>query len=186
MKNQFTVRKMATAAVIAAVYAALSMALAPISYGPIQFRISEVLCILPFFLPFSTWGLVIGCLVANLISAYGPLDIIFGSLATLLAALCTAYCGRRSQSVASKAAACFMPVLFNGLIVGAVIAWSETNGGDAFLPAYLFDAGTVAFGEAAVLYVLGLPLMIHLPKRRFFCDILEKFGCGVQTQHETV
>jgi len=185
MKNQFTVRKMVAAAVIAAVYAALSMALAPISYGPIQFRISEVLCILPFFLPFSTWGLFLGCLIANLISAYGPLDIVFGSLATLLAALCTAYFGRRGRSALSEATACFMPVLFNGLIVGAVIAWSETNGGDAFLPAWLFNAGTVAFGEAAVLYIIGLPLMIYLPKRRFFCDILEKFGCGVRAQHET-
>ncbi|MBR5381283.1 MAG: QueT transporter family protein [Oscillospiraceae bacterium] len=186
MKNQLTVRKMAAAAVIAAVYAALSMALAPISYGPIQFRISEVLCILPFFLPFSTWGLFLGCIIANLLSAYGPLDIVFGSLATLLAALCTAGFGKRSRSVVSKAAGCFMPVLFNGIIVGAVIAWSETNGGDAFLPAYLLDAGTVAFGEAAVLYVIGLPLMINLPKTRFFCDILDKFGCGVKKQEEAI
>ena len=55
--------RLAVMAVIAAAYAALTIVLAPISYGPVQFRISEVLCILPFFIPSSTWGLVVGCVV---------------------------------------------------------------------------------------------------------------------------
>ena len=83
-----TTRKLAAAAVTGAAYAALTMLLAPISYGAIQCRVSEVLCILPFFIPCTAWGLFAGCAIANLLSAAGIFDVIFGSLATLLAALC--------------------------------------------------------------------------------------------------
>ena len=85
-----TTRKLAAAAVTGAAYAALTMLLAPISYGAIQCRVSEVLCILPFFIPCTAWGLFAGCAIANLLSAAGIFDVVFGSLATLLAALCTA------------------------------------------------------------------------------------------------
>ena len=83
-----TTRKLAAAAVTGAAYAALTMLLAPISYGAIQCRVSEVLCILPFFIPCTAWGLFAGCAIANLLSAAGIFDVVFGSLATLLAALC--------------------------------------------------------------------------------------------------
>ena len=84
-----TTRKLTAAAVTGAAYAALTMLLAPISYGAIQCRVSEVLCILPFFIPCTAWGLFAGCAIANLLSAAGIFDVVFGSLATLLAALCT-------------------------------------------------------------------------------------------------
>ena len=83
MYRHSKIKRMAYAAVIGAAYAALTMALAPISYGPIQMRVSEVLCVLPFFFPSATWGLFIGCMIANLISAAGVWDVVFGSLATL-------------------------------------------------------------------------------------------------------
>ena len=66
-----TTRKLAAAAVTGAAYAALTMLLAPISYGAIQCRVSEVLCILPFFIPCTAWGLFAGCAIANLLSAAG-------------------------------------------------------------------------------------------------------------------
>ena len=88
MKN-LSLRKLTFAAVVGALYAALTIALAPISYGPLQFRVSEVLCILPFFFPFTAWGLFVGCALANLFGSGLLPDIVFGSLATLLAALCT-------------------------------------------------------------------------------------------------
>lgn len=62
-------KKLAAAAVVGAAYAALTMVLAPISYGAIQMRVSEVLCILPFFVPCTAWGLFLGCAIANVISA---------------------------------------------------------------------------------------------------------------------
>ncbi len=81
---------LAAAAIVGAAYAVLTMALAPISYGAIQLRVSEVLCILPYFMPCTAWGLFIGCAVANLLTG-NIFDIIFGSLATLGAALVSAF-----------------------------------------------------------------------------------------------
>lgn len=78
---------MVYAAAIAAIYTVLTMVFAPISFGPVQFRISEALCILPFFTPAAVPGLFIGCLLSNLLCGAAALDIIFGSLATLIGAL---------------------------------------------------------------------------------------------------
>ena len=83
-------RNLITAAVVGALYAVLTMVLAPISYGALQFRVSEVLCILPFFMPFTACGLFAGCIVANRMSTAGVLDVVFGSLATLITCLCIA------------------------------------------------------------------------------------------------
>lgn len=167
-----TIRKIAFAAIIGAVYAALTMLLAPISYGPIQFRIAEVLCILPFFFPFSVWGLFVGCVIANLLSAYGAMDIVFGSLATLLAAYCTMAIGRRSVgSIPAKVLACLPPVIFNAVIVGAVIAYaivSAPGSAEPFWPTFTIIGLQVGLGELGVLYILGLPLLLLLPKTAFF------------------
>ena len=101
-KNSNKIRVLCTAAVTGAAYAVMTIALAPISYGALQFRVSEVLCILPFFIPGTVWGLFAGCILANLLTG-NIFDIIFGSLATLLAGLCTAAFGKRSQRTAQAA-----------------------------------------------------------------------------------
>jgi len=167
-------RSIAAAAVIGALYAVLTIALAPISYGAVQFRVSEALCVLPYFLPSSAWGLFIGCAAANLITG-NIFDIIFGSLATLLAALCTAYFGRKTPGSLNRLAACLMPVIFNGIIVGAVITQAY-NGMGIFsnLPVFFLNVAQVAMGEAAVLFIIGLPLMHYLPKRQFFREFIGK------------
>ena len=164
--------KLVTAAVVGAVYAALTLALMPISFGMIQFRISEALCILPFFMPCTAWGLFLGCAAANLISG-NIVDVIFGSLATLIAALITAGIGRKKGSRARELLACLMPVIINGIIVGAVITVGY-NGLKIVENPGIFAAncGFVALGEAAVIYVIGYPLMRWLSKKRFFTDFL--------------
>ena len=68
------------AAVIAALYAVITYALAPISYGAVQFRLSEALCVLAAFTPSAVPGLFVGCLVANVLGTAVPMDVIFGSL----------------------------------------------------------------------------------------------------------
>ena len=165
---------LAAAAIVGAAYAVLTMALAPISYGAIQLRVSEVLCILPYFMPCTAWGLVIGCAVANLLTG-NIFDIIFGSLATLAAALITAALGRRKHSLANSALACLMPVVFNALIVGAVIT-AAYEGLNLFthFGVFALNAAYVGLGEAIVLYVLGLPLMRYLPGKKFFKEFMEK------------
>ena len=94
MSNKINIRKIAFAGIVAAIYAALTLALAPISYGNVQFRIAEALTVLPFFFPITLPGLFIGCIIANLFSPYGLLDVVAGSTASLLAGLCTMYLGK--------------------------------------------------------------------------------------------
>lgn len=165
---------LATAAIVGAAYAVLTMALAPISYGAVQLRVSEVLCILPFFMPCTAWGLFIGCAIANILTG-NIFDIIFGSLATLAAGLITAALGKRRESIANCALACFMPVVFNAVIVGAVITGAY-EGMNIFAHPGIFamNAAYVGLGEAVVLYALGLPLMRYLPKKKFFREFVEK------------
>ena len=168
-------RNLITAAVVGALYAVLTMVLAPISYGALQFRVSEVLCILPFFMPFTAWGLFVGCIVANLMSTAGVLDVVFGSLATLITCLCIARCGKMCNTLKARLFACFMPVIWNGLIVGATltIALAGLNPLTHF-GAFLVFAGEVALGELGVMYLIGLPLMTYLPKQRFFSEFVDK------------
>lgn len=174
--GKITLRKIAFAAVVGGVYATLTIALAPVSYGPVQFRISEALCILPFFFPLSVWGLFVGCMIANLLSAYGILDIVFGSLATLLAALCTMAAGRYGrESTFFKIIACLPPVVFNGVIVGALIASATTQSVEVFWPAFLSNSLWIGFGEFVVLFALGLPAMIFLPRTGFFKSLFSMY-----------
>jgi len=167
-------RKIAFAGIIGALYAALTIALSFIGYGPIQFRIAEALCILPFFFPFTAWGLFIGCVVANLLSPY-PLDIAVGTVATLLAAFCTAGISRFGRErLPVKLLACLPPVIINALAIGALLAYytisadSSDSTAVKFLTAFLINGAQVGFGELVVMYALGLPLMIYLPKSSVF------------------
>lgn len=157
--SRFTTRQLATAGIIAALYTVLSLFsnVFGIAYGPIQCRFSEALTVLPFFLPEAVPGLFIGCLVTNLMSTVGPLDIIFGSLATLLAALWT-------RRMPSKWLAPLPPVLCNAVIIGAMIAWYEVGFTGAFSGAFAYNAFTVGLGEAIACYVLGLLLLQLLPR----------------------
>ena len=145
--------------VIAATYAALTLAASALNlaYGPVQFRFSEALTILPFLFP-GTWpGLFIGCLVANLLSPYGLVDIVCGSLATLLAALWTA-------KVKNKWIAPLPPVICNMAIIGAMLAWYAVGFTAAFSGVFAVNALWVGLGEALVCYILGMLLIRELPK----------------------
>ena len=150
-KKLLTTRSLCVSAVIAALYAALTLLLAPISYGPIQLRLSEAMTLLPMVLPQAIPGLFVGCLIANLYTGMLT-DIIFGSLATLLAAVGT-YLLRKKPLLA---AAC--PVLANGLIVGTVLALSFN------LPLALTMA-EVAIGETGAV-LLGLLILSALKRAR--------------------
>ena len=169
---------LAVNALVAAVYAALTMSLGFMSYAGIQFRVAEALCVLPFFFPRTVWGLFIGCCIANLLSPAGPLDIIFGSLATLGCCLSVAALGR-SKKYASWMrciAACAMPILFNGVIVGAVLAFTIAEPGQSFGAAFALFGAQVAFGEIVVMAALGLPLIRLLPKTALFKWLNERLG----------
>ena len=158
--------KLAFAAVVGALYAILTMVLAPISYGPLQFRISEALCVLSYFTPAAAWGLFIGCAIANTLSAAGLPDVIFGSLATLIACLgMSAVVKYMKYSLKSRLLACFLPVIVNAVIVGAMLTYAYIGLSPLEHPgAFAVCAGEVALGELPVMYLFGLPLMSWLPK----------------------
>ena len=139
-------RKLATASLIAAAYAAVTLLLQAISYGPIQMRVSEALTLLPILMPEAVPGLFVGCLIANLISAYGLPDIVFGSLATLAAALLT----RRLRGNMWLAA--LPPVLVNAVVVGLMLNIQA----NAPLAMTML---TVGVGEAISVYALGIALI---------------------------
>ena len=143
------------AAVIGALYAAVTLLAAPISFGNIQCRVSEALCILPWFFPETAWGLFVGCILANLLGGYGPLDVVFGSLATLIAGLLTARLKHRIPAL-------LPPIVANAVIVGALLAYVLSQ--SAFWSAYPVFALEVGVGEALALLALGLPLSFVLER----------------------
>ncbi len=168
------VRALCAAAVTGAAYAVLTIALAPISYGAVQFRVSEALCILPYFIPGTAWGLAAGCCLANLMTG-NIFDIIFGSLATLAAGLCTAAVGKRAHTRLTAFLGALMPVIFNALVVGGVIT-KAYNGLGIFAHPEVFalNAAQVGLGEGAVMLLIGYPLMRFLPDKAFFREFVDK------------
>ena len=152
-RKLLTTRSLCVSAVIAALYAALTLLLAPISYGSLQCRVSEALTLLPMVLPQAIPGLFVGCLLANILGGCAIWDVLFGSLATLLAAIGT-YAFRQNKLLAA-----LCPVLSNSVIVGSVLSavWG--------LPVLLTMA-EIALGEAAAV-ALGLALMPVLRRMDF-------------------
>lgn len=113
-------------AMVATLYTVVTLVLAPLSYGPIQVRVSEALTVLPLIWQPSIISLTIGCLLSNLIGVHmgttGPIDIVVGTLATFLAAVCT-YKFRDRKVKGVPLLSLLMPVLFNGVFVGLELAW---------------------------------------------------------------
>ena len=134
LKPQDT-RALARGAIIAALYTALTVLLAPLSYGEVQIRFSEAFTLLPILMPEAVPALLVGCLLANILGGCTIFDIVFGSLATL------------------------MPVLFNGVIVGAVVHFCYSPA--IALPLCMLS---VAAGEAVACLIVG-PLLIGVLRR---------------------
>ena len=144
-------------AVIAAIYIALTWAFAPISFGHniFQLRVSEALCILPLFTPGAVFGLFSGCFLSNLLfGGLGIIDLVLGSLATLLGASLTYALRKKNPLIAI-----FPPVIVNALIVGGYLKFLLfTN-----IHAYVI-MGYTFLGEFLAVYVLGFPLYLALKK----------------------
>ena len=158
-------KKIVAASIIAAAYAGLTYISAAfgIAYGPIQFRISEALTILPLFTPVAIPGLTVGCFLANIMS-YNPIDLAFGTLATLVACLGTYYL--RNVKIKSFPLFSFLcPIIVNAMIVGFEIAFFFVET-DALFITFLVSAAEVALGEAVVLFLLGTPFYYTLTSHK--------------------
>ena len=159
-KPRFNTRSIVRSGLIAAIYVVLTLVFQPISFGAIQFRIAEALTLTPILTADAVPGLFVGCLLANWLGGGIWFDVVLGSIATLLAAICTRLARRR------PVVAAIFPTLFNGMIVGPVVyyAYVRAPGDPVSLPTLLVTMGTVALGELVVCYVLGLPMVAALKK----------------------
>ena len=165
-KTRFTTWQLAVAGLIAAVYTMATLFLPIPQYMGVQFRVAEAMTVLPFLFPEAIPGLAVGCFLANLLGSPIMLDWVFGTLATLLAALWT----RRMPNLWLAA---LPPVVCNAVIVGAEIAGFTVREGGAFWPAFGLSALTGGLGEAAACYLLGIPLARVLGKSLGFQERLE-------------
>ena len=161
-------QKLCRAGVIAALYAVLTYAVAPVAFLSIQIRPSEALCILPLFFVEAVPALYVGCLLANLTSPYLLYDLSLGGLATLLGALGTYFAGKY---IKSKKLKLFLgglsPVLFNTLIIPFVIVvlGGDVSAGPTIFSAYLLTATSIFSTECLCVYGLGIPLYLFFEKR---------------------
>lgn len=147
-KKRFATIFLTRTAVIAAIYAALTLIAYPISFGAVQFRISEALTILPLFFVEAIPGLFVGCFIANIIN--GPVDMILGSAATLLAAIITFLVRKIQWGI-------IPPIVINAFVVPVIfltIPGIET--------AYFFNVLTVGLGQMLSVCILGIPLYFSL------------------------
>ena len=162
------VKKMARIGLIAAVYTVLTLGLAPFSFGPIQVRISEALTLLPLIWKPSITALTLGCFLSNLLGVAlnmtGPIDIVVGTLATFLAAICT-WRLRNNKINGIPVLGILMPVIFNGVFVGLELAWVMEP--DHFLSMAVVFGFQVAAGEL-ISVILGWFLALALEKREIF------------------
>ena len=144
---------MLQAAVIAAVYATLTLILMPLSYGVMQVRVSEALTILPLFTPAAIPGLFIGCLVSNMVGPNGILDMIIGSGATLIAASFSYLLRKKPLLVPLP------PVIVNGILIGGMLHYAYSV--PFSLAACILWVG---LGELIACYGIGYPLLRYLLK----------------------
>lgn len=157
MKNTPTV-KLAKAAVIAALYATITVCFAPLSYGAVQFRIAECLCVLAFFYDEAILGLTLGCFIANFFGN-GIFDIIFGTAATFIASTLSRLFAKKISNNTVRFFVCsIFPIIINALIIPlTIVPFTQDLG-------YGLCAVQIFIGQAVVILSLGALLFFALNK----------------------
>lgn len=155
--------RLVRSAIIGALYFVLTYFLAPISYGPLQFRVAEAFTLLPILFPEAIVGLSIGCLLANIFSAYGWYDMVFGTLATLIAAILTYLIGRwlREKKLVVRALiGAIPPILVNAIVLPLI--WLFFSGDTM----YWLNFATILATQTGTILVIGTPLVLALDKAK--------------------
>ncbi|MCL2052435.1 MAG: QueT transporter family protein [Lachnospiraceae bacterium] len=172
MQNQ-RVLFMNQAAMIAAIYVVLTFAanFLGLASGAIQIRFSEALTVLPFFTPAAIPGLAIGCLLANFLTGAHPIDIVFGSFATLMGAIFTYLIGKKARALKQndnvkagtlKWLAPLPPIVSNAVIIPFVLYFAYE------ITELWFSFIFVTAGQIISCGILGMVLLIALEKRNIF------------------
>lgn len=176
-KSQSKTSLIAQTAIIASMYAALTYAqnflLPGTTSMAVQFRVSEALNVLALFTPAAIPGLTLGCVISNLynIGSGLPLDMIFGSLATLGCSL-SMYALKNVKIKSYPLLSILMPAIFNGIIIGWEIEFFFIDGPFEFV-GFLTQGGLVALGELGVMLTLGTLLYYIIIKRGLDKKILK-------------
>ncbi len=161
MDRKKKIRFLVEGALIAAAYAGLTLAGIGFSYGSVQFRIAEILTVLPIFTPAAIPGLTVGCFIAN-IASFNAMDMIFGTFATLLAAVVT-YILRKIAVKGIPFLSLLSPVFFNAVIIGAELYFlSATPWG------FGLTALSIGISEFVICVLLGIPMVLLLKKYNIF------------------
>jgi uncharacterized membrane protein len=167
--------KIVKLAAVAAIYVAVTVALQPISYGEIQFRVAELLVLLVFLHRDYAIALVIGCAIANIPSDIGVIDILFGTAGTAVAVLGIHIVARHAKVFGKAwialAVASLFPVVANGLLVGLELHL-------VYEVPFIAAAASVALGEFVVVTVVGVPVFAALSKNEAFLSLIDPSGRG--------
>ena len=160
--NKRRIRFVVFNGIVAALYVVFTAPFASIAYGPIQVRIAEVMTVFPIF----SWGMIpgvtLGCMLANLINPgnLGPVDVIGGSLATLIAGILSYFIGKKNKWLGL-----IPPVVVNGIIVGGYLPFLLVDSGSKVTAqAVIISMISVAASEALLMIVLGIPLILVMEK----------------------
>lgn len=163
-KSRKRIRFVVINGLLAGLYVVFTLPFANFAYGPIQFRLSEVLTVFPIFSAVTIPGVTLGCFIANLINpnSLGPVDIIGGTLATLIAGYVSWLIGKKNKPLGI-----IPPIVFNGLIVGGYLPFLLVDPGSTVtIQAIGVSMLSVAGSEAVLLVVLGLPLIALIAKTK--------------------
>ncbi len=166
----FTAKRLCRAGVISALYVALTYAFGALSYsGFLEIRPAEALTILPLFFGEAVPALYIGCMIANLGSPFFVYDVFIGSLATLIASLCTYFIGKTVRNkVAKFTLGGLFPVVINAIVIPMIIVFlcKDTGGYESVKTAYFVFAGSIFITQAVWVYGLGAPIYFSVEKLR--------------------
>ena len=167
MKRRTNTKALVTSALIAAIYCALTLALSWISFGNMQFRIAEALTLLPVISPHAIVGVTLGCALSNTIGYFmganilGAMDILFGTIASFVAAVLTWLCrGVRIKKLPLLSA--FFPVIVNAVVVGGELSILFTGGLSA--EPFLINAISVFIPQLVICFSAGLILVRYIEK----------------------
>lgn len=173
--NKKRIRMVVYSGIVAALYVVLTIMVAPIAYGPIQCRISEVLTILPAFAMGYVPGVSLGCLLANLFNPtgnLGPVDVIGGTLATVIAGVFSRLIGKKNKFLAI-----IPPIVSNGLIVGGYLPFLLIDDSSKITATVVgISMLEVAASEAVLLLVVGIPIILLINKTPRLRSLVEKIS----------
>lgn len=166
--TSFSSRRITRIGVVAAIYVVVTLLIAPVSYLSVQFRLSEALMLLCFYHKDHILALSVGCLIANIFSPVGAIDVIVGTLATVIAAVLI-YLFRKKGSLSRMLICSLFPVITNGIMVGAEITLMSDEPVSFWL-----SAGGVALGEVVSITIVGTILFRIFEHNQVLMGMIEK------------